>query len=356
MKQRAKNTSPEACRLIGWVFLSALLLAMHAPVRADDTVTPLFRNSQTITVEISGPLKEIARQAPRSTDPHPATLVANGETHQITLAARGVSRRQRESCHFPPLRIKFQEKPGKSSLFSKQGSIKLVTHCRENARYEQIAMREYATYRLYNIFTPESLKVRMVRVIYRNGQSPYSERYGFFIEDIDDAARRLGGKEIDVVKVASNSLNAAAAARYSLFQYMIGNTDWAMIAGPAGSDCCHNSKLVGAGKNVRSDLIPIPYDFDGTGLVNAPYARPSERVPIRSVKRRYYRGFCKWNSGVKQIASTFLEKRGAVTAEIESIRELNAASKKQMLSYLSGFYQAIEAPDTMNKKVLKTCR
>ncbi len=282
--------------------------------------------------------------------------MANGETHQIDLSARGVSRRQRAACLFPPLRIRIKEKPDATSLFFKQRSIKLVTHCRDNDRYEQIAMREHATYRLYNLFTPESLKVRLVRVTYRDGEKVEAQRLGFLIEDIDDAARRLGGKEIDVPKTSSSALNTSAAARYSLFQYMIGNTDWAMIAGPSGSDCCHNSKLIGANKQARSDLTPVPYDFDGTGLVNAPYARPSERVPIKSVRRRYYRGFCKHNAAVKQAAPTFLAKRAAVTVEIGSVEGLDSGSRKQILDYLDGFYQDIATPEMLDKKLLKTCR
>ncbi len=340
----------------GILLLATLLLAFPSPALADDKVTPLFRDSAVLAMEISGPVKKIARQAPNSTAPHPATLAANGETHAINLSARGVSRRQRDACRFPPLRIRIQEKPSESSLFHKQRSLKLVTHCRDNESYEQIAMREYTTYRLYNLFTPESLKVRLVRVTYRDGGDVEAQRMGFLIEDIDDAARRLGGKEIDVARVKSAALNADDAARYALFQYMIGNTDWAMIAGPAGSDCCHNSKLVGAGKEARSDLTPVPYDFDGTGLVNAPYAEPSERVPIRSVRTRYYRGFCKHNAQVKQIAPTFLAKRDAVMAEIATTEGPSDASRKQMSRYIEGFFKDIATPASVEKKLLKTCR
>ncbi len=356
MDKRAGRICCGADQLISRAIIFALFLLVQTPAHAEGPVTPLFRDNDTLTVEINGPLKEIARRAPFSTDPHDGTLIARGETHQIRLSARGVSRRQRAACRFPPLKVKFLEKPDPSSLFYKQGSIKLVTHCRDNDRYEQIAMREYTTYKLYNLLTPESLKVRLVRIQYRDGQKIYAERYGFFIEDIDDAARRLDGKEIDVDRVSSKSLDAAAAARYSLFQYMIGNPDWAMIAGPAGSDCCHNSKLVGADKNARSNLTPIPYDFDNAGIVDAPYALPSERIPIKTVKQRYYRGFCRMNSEVKRIVPMFLSIRNKVEVEIGAVEGLKAASKKQMLGYLDGFYRQIAAADLIEKKILKTCR
>ena len=245
----------------------------------------------------------------------------------------------------------------KTRCSTNRASIKLVTHCRDDDRYEQVILREYAAYRLYNLFTPQSLKVRLARLRYRDGEKLIAERYGFFIEDIDDAARRLGGKEIDIARTSIASLNVQAAARYSLFQYMIGNTDWAMIAGPSGSkDCCHNSKLVGANKAARTNLIPIPYDFDHAGVVNAPYAAPSDRVPIRSVRQRYYRGFCRMNQTVKQEAAKFSARRADVEGEIASISVLSAGSRKQMQSYLGQFFEQLQSADTIDKKLFKTCR
>jgi len=49
-----------------------------------------------------------------------------------------------------------------------------------------------------------------------------------------------------VRRISASQLDAAAAARYAVFEYMISNLDWAMTAGPAGADCCHNARLMGA--------------------------------------------------------------------------------------------------------------
>lgn len=339
-----------------FLLVVGLICFASVPAQAKGRVTPLFASDEVLTVQLSGPIRAIAKRASRSTEPQSATLQASGETHGINLSARGVSRRKRENCVFPPLRIRFTEKPAKSSLFHKQRSIKLVTHCKDKDRNEQVLLREYATYRLYNLFTPESLKVRLARLQYRDGDKLVAERYGFFIEDIDDAARRLGGKEIDIPRTSVGAINDQAAARYTLFQYMIGNTDWAMIAGPPGSDCCHNSKLVGQNKTARSNLIPIPYDFDNAGIVNAPYAVPSNALPIRSVRQRYYRGYCRINNAVKQAAPAFLDRRSAVESEIASIKVLSDGSKTQMRDYLKEFFAHIQNADMIDSKLFKNCR
>ena len=338
------------------LLVGGLACIATAPAHANDRTTSLFAIDDVLEVELSGPIRMIAKRASRSTDPQDAVLQANGETHRIALSARGVSRRKRENCVFPPLRIKFAEKPPASSLFHKQGSIKLVTHCKDEDRNEQVMLREYATYRLYNLFTPESLKVRIAKIRYRDGDTIVAERFGFFIEDIDDAARRLGGEEIDVERTSVTALNVPAAARYTLFQYMIGNTDWAMIAGPPGSDCCHNSKLVGQNKTVRTNLIPVPYDFDNSGIVNAPYAVPSNLLPIRSVRQRYYRGHCQMNDVVRQAIPAFLAQRADVENEINSISVLSEDSQTQMRGYLEEFFEQVQSPDTIANKLFKNCR
>lgn len=319
-------------------------------------VTPLFDDDSIIEVTLTGPVKSIARRAQRSTKPHAARLDAAGESHAITLAARGKSRRERDKCRFPPLRIAFPEKPGEQSLFYRQGRIKLVTHCRNVDAAEQTILREYAAYRLYNRVTPESLRVRLARIRYVDDGEVVATRLGFFIEDGDDAARRLGMKEIDTGDIPVASLDQGDAARYAMFQYMIGNTDWSMVIGPEKSDCCHNSRLFGDGKSARTALTPVPYDFDAAGLVDAIYAEPNERLKTRSVKTRVYRGFCAFNALLPAEADRMRKLRPQLEAEITATPYASAATKQEMLSYLAGFYEDIDSPEIFQARLTGRCR
>ena len=218
-----------------------LAIAVASPALAKGGVTPLFADSAPLAVTISGPVNAIVRAAQRSTDPQDATLVANGETHAIALSARGVSRRRDENCKFPPLSVLFKTKPADSSLFDGQKRMKLVTHCRPEARFDQYVLKEYAAYRLYNQLTDKSLKVRLARIRYEDAGKLVAERMGFFIEDVDDAASRLGKKKIESSGIPASALDREDTARYTLFQYLIGNLDWVMTHGPQANDCCHNS-------------------------------------------------------------------------------------------------------------------
>ena len=39
-------------------------------------------------------------------------------------------------------------------------------------------------------------------------------------------------------------------------------------------------------------LLAIPYDFDMSGFVHTPYARPETGLGIDDVRQRLYQGFC----------------------------------------------------------------
>jgi hypothetical protein len=334
-----------------------IALAAAGPAAAQGEVTPLFAEDAPLAVTLTGPIGDIVRRADRSTDPVPAKLTAAGETHAIQLSARGVSRRASKNCQFPPLLVRMNEKPAATSLFAKQGRIKLVTHCRRAKDFDRLVLREYAAYRLYNVLTPKSLRVRLARVRYVDDDGKLmDERWGFFIEDIDDAARRFGGKEIDVPGVPAAALAGEEAARYVLFQYMIGNLDWDMSTGPAGEACCHNSKLVGAKAEAREALLPVPYDFDFSGFVNAPYAVSPPEVPVFSVRMRYYRGLCRHNAQVQATLPAFRSARPQLEAVVASVPELTARDRADMVSYLAGFYQDIATDESVQKKLLRTCR
>lgn len=343
--------------------MTALLgfaILFTSTARADEP-KPLFQNDDVISIRIEGPFKQLLRKAKSSTDPYPATLVvdgANPEQHAIMLSARGNSRRSRGLCTFPPLRVEFSEKPGDDSLFDGQKRLKLVTHCKGASAYQQYYLLEYTAYKLLNVLTPNSLNVRMADIAYieeKNGKTNI-ERMGFFIEDTDDAAKRIGMKEIDLPDITVEQIAPTSAAQYALFQYMIGNLDWSMHNGPAGNDCCHNTKLIGATKDAQGEFIPVPYDFDYSGLVDTPYAVAPPGMRIDSVRKRRYRGFCRHNDEVRAQAALFRENRDALNAAIQSVPGLNDRNKKSSIKYLDRFFNDIEDDDKLNRRLFSVCR
>jgi hypothetical protein len=334
-------------------FLAVAFLAGHAQAGQP---TPLFASDETIDIAITGPINELVRKAAKSTDPYPATLSYGEETHAIELSARGKSRRE-TNCKFPPLRVKFTEKPPEGSLFRKQGTLKLVTHCRASASFQQYYLLEYAAYRMYNVLTPASYRVRLANVSYVNDNGKLvARRIGFFIEDIDDLADRVDMNEVEVPEVTVAQHDPAAAARAILFWHMIGNHDWSMLAGAPGEDCCHNGKLIGASKTATSGLVYVPYDFDYSGFVDAPYAVPPDAIPIRNVRMRYFRSWCSINDAVRAQAALFRAKKDAVYAAVDETPGLTASKRKKAARYLDGFFAQIADDAAVERNVIAKCR
>lgn len=320
---------------------------------------PLFASNDLIHLTIKAPFGTIIRGAVPAETAQPGTLTVAGpkaETLAVTLAPRGITRRKKDVCPFPPLAVAFPEKPPKGSLFQGQKKLKLVTHCKPSPAFQQYVLLEYAAYKLYNVLTPQSFNARLAQIDYVDASGkPLTTRLGFFIEDGDDMAARNGmveEKMPDRIPIAT--LDAKAAVRYALFQNMISNLDWAMNAGPTGAGCCHNARLIGP-KGATTNIIPVPYDFDYSGLVDAPYAVPPAQIQVANVRTRRWRGFCRHNAEVEPLAAAMLAEQGRLVAVIDSIPDLDSGTRTKARNFLGGFFQQIASKAEIEDKLLKNC-
>jgi len=345
--------------------LACLALCTAALGTAAHAQTPLFSADTELQLIIEGPLNTLIREAPRSTDPHPATvtLVGAGEPSrfEIELSARGLSRRTRGNCTMPPLRLDFDGDALSGSVLQGQNRIKLVTRCRTGAVFEQVNAHEYLAYRLYNEITPLSYRVRPVRVTYRDteGRRREETQLNFLVEDIDDVAdrNRLVALEVQSNEVRISQLDGQAAARFALFQYMISNLDWDMLfARPDADDCCHNSKLLAASQEARTSIIPVPYDFDSSGLADAPYAGVPESLPVRNVRQRLWRGYCRHNAELPAAIAHFQSRREAINAVIASEPRLSESRRQSTRRYIDEFFELIADPARVDSQLIRRCR
>jgi len=334
--------------LIALGLSTAATAALAAPPK------PLFADDQPIHIAIKGPISRFASSEDRK-NTFPATITSGADILPAQLSPRGITRLRKDTCDFPPMRVDFTGTPPATSIFAGQNRLKLVTHCQSNPGFQQYVLLEYATYRLYNLLSPMSFRVRLAQVDYLedSGKTGVS-RLGFFIEDLGDVAHRNDMKEAQVgARIPVTNLNPSDAARFAVFQYMISNLDWAMQAGPEGDACCHNSRLISA--NATPPWATVPYDFDYSGLVDAPYAAPPEGISVSSVKIRRYRGFCRHNAEALKAAGDIRVQKAAMMAVFTQIPQMAEGTRKKATAFLERSFNDIATDDAVTKNLLKTC-
>jgi len=348
-------------RFAAFVSLIVFLLIASSPIAAEtDKPAKIFDDAGEMKVTLSGPWNTIRRNVEKDVL-YPTQLTytgADGSQHTINVkvAPRGISRRLKV-CKFPPLKIHFDKKALKGTEFRGNKSLKLVTYCDTNSKYEQYYVKEFLVYRIYNLITELSFRVKPMMIEYidseKDGQS--ITRFGFLIEDLDDVAKRNDLKKLNMAEVPYKQLDRVTTSDFSLFQYMIGNLDWAATSGPKKDECCHNSRLIGAGE----DQVPkygVPYDFDASGLVNAHYAAPPEGLRMRNIRQRLYRGFCPFNDSLPQTVALFNKKKTDFLALFENDGHLNDRIRKDAIGYIEDFYEIINDPKNFEKKIIDKCR
>jgi len=149
--------------------------------------------------------------------------------------------------------------------------------------------------------------------------------------------------------VAIQQIEPGSAARFAVFEYMISNYDWSMRAGPAGTECCHNGRLMSSGAPGEL-LTAVPYDFDYSGLVDAPYAVPPEGLPINDVRQRNYRGYCMHLSQARGLAAQLSSRRGEFLGLFAIIPGLSPGTQAKAAGYLQGFFGDVDSG-----KIFRSC-
>jgi hypothetical protein len=124
-----------------------------------------------------------------------------------------------------------------------------------------------------------SVRARLVKVAFRDRHVEETRRpvWCLLVEHEEQVAARLHGKIMENYNLPSDSLYTEQVALNAMFQYMIGNTDWDLST-------FRNVYLLkpANGEKIR----PIPYDFDFSGFVSAPYSSANAATGLKNVKER----------------------------------------------------------------------
>jgi hypothetical protein len=326
---------------IRFLLLAGLFAAIGAvPAQAQSIFDQLYRDGEVLRISIETDLDALINERPGE-EAVPATFVytaANKQklTEEIKVSARGKFRRR--VCGFPPVRLNFSKSSlRQQGLSPKFDKLKLVTHCLDDRSASQDnVLKEYLIYKLYNELTPYSLRAQLVRVDYIDSQKnlPRIRRYGIILEDPDELALRMGGKECkECYNLGEEQIDAGLENLMCVFQYMIGNTDWSLAM-------VRNIKLIERADGI---VVPVPFDFDFAGFVNASYALPNADYGLLSTKQRAFLGRESTWSAMAPTLEAFAEKKAVFLQIIRRARLLSYDGRTECTAYLESFYREIEA-------------
>jgi hypothetical protein len=329
--------------------------AKEAPAQVDlvpHEAAPIFTADQPLSFTLTANFGRLRRDKNQNPPWRAATITvadSAGGNVEIPLKVRTRGIWRLNNCDFPPLRLDFAKSTVKHSLFARLDKPKLVTHCKDNDDYEQWLLEEMQLYRVYNQLTRYSHRVRLARITYAdsgNGKV-VATRYGFIEEEPTALAHRVGGMLMSGQGAGPSDLDSRMAAVFSVFQYMIGNTDWS-VAGQ------HNVELI---TSDSGNYVPIAYDFDFSGAVNTRYATPDSRLGIRRVRDRLYRGYCLPNEVYAPVFALFKAQKDSIYALYrDPIGQLLKGDRaKETLSYFDDFYQTIGDQREAKREIIERC-
>lgn len=297
-----------------------------------------WEGEDILKVTIKGDLASVINNK-KSADYQPIEIswkTSNGTKVETVAKIRVRGKYRRRVCGFPPLKIKFKkDRLAHLGYTPDFNSLKLVTHCLDDDKVaaNENVLQEYLIYKMYEEVTDNSFRTQLVEVTYIDESGEYGNitRYGFFIEKKSELAQRMGGKSVQQFNTDRNLVMEQDEVNMALFQYMIGNEDWSV-------SMHKNNALI----QVNANFVPVPYDFDFSGVVAAKYARLVPQHGLSHITDRIYLGYPVDNKVLLKTINAFRAKQSNFANIINNQEGLSKRSKRELISYINSFFDIVD--------------
>jgi hypothetical protein len=314
-------------------------------------VTALFLDEKPLEIKLAISIKGV-KAITNDTIYTPAMMhFKSGDSwDSIAISVRARGNFRRKECSYPPLRIKIKKDDAKGTVFEGNKSLKLVLPCKQ-AKDNALIMKEYIAYQMDEPITKYTFNTRLLTIDFTDQagkKSKSSAITGFFIEDDDLVAKRYDGKVVEDLKLHPKLLEEKNSIRHDIFQYMIANTDWS-------TTFLHNAKVIQLKES--KEYIPLAYDFDMAGFVDAPYAVVNESLNIANVRERLFRGFCRSEDAFQSVRKEFIENEGAIKAVLMRYQnDFDPREFSGMVKYMDEFFDTMKSDKKFKTEIIDQCR
>lgn len=316
----------------------------------------LFQDETPISMKWKYSEKDMRKQTNDSTflDCQLSYQQEDGSWNSLDVQVRARGNWRQENCFLTPVKLQIKKEQRKGTLFEGNKELKMVLPCRNNEQGQDYVLREYMAYKLYEAISPFHFKTRRVSLEFTDDRGKKEKSYqleAFLIEDTKEVADRSNAKRLKR-NVHPQQQDDFVCTQNDYFQFMIGNTDYSLAYQ-------HNEKLLFV-ENMNA--IPVPYDFDMCGLVNASYAVVSqiqgETLPITDVTQRLYRGFERPPGVYEQVREYYLSNKDAILAKAEALQPefRNPKQYDEARAYILEFFDILENKTDFKNKIVDKAR
>jgi hypothetical protein len=348
-------------------FILCCAIAVSSGTALADAADPLLFESDSV-LELTMPVDFDSLCRPSETpdcDYTPTVFTyrdaaGHEQTVPISIRRRDGWRAQKTNCQVPTLFVRFAGEDTKGTPFEGQSTLAMTSHCGKGISRDQTESRtlpdafesyvgnEHLGYRIYNLVTENSLKVRFVRIRYAHPEDSRRDfiRNAFFSEHFESLAARRGAELLPQGSFDASKLDLEALDRLSLFNYMIGNTDWSVPEQ-------NNVILL---RFPGGQHVPVIYDLDMSGLVNAFYASPAPGLPIANVKQRYYQGYCHPETDWDALFANFIDLEENVKTMLADSPGLGRGDRRTSGVYLDTFFETLDSRKASNSRIIEACQ
>jgi hypothetical protein len=343
--------------------LTTLALILSTPLLGQDEVPSfedtlevyqdLFGIREPLTLTLKFNIKEFQKTKSKG-NYHPAELTCHVTEsfevkHDVRVKSRGEFRKG--WCIYPPIWLNIRLAGIEAEDLEDVTKVKVVTRCRSQSGYENYVLREYLVYQIFNLLSPYSFNTRLVRLKYidTGRKDKVTEDWGFIIEPENMMAERNNAMAIKNDRLSLATVNKDWMDKVAYFNYMIGMCDYSVTGR-------HNLKILTLKEYGTTGFIPIPYDFDYTGLVDASYATPGEDLGITTVRERYYLGACRSEEVHEKTIQWLASYQDEIKDLILNFEYMDESERVEMVEYIESYYKSSESKGFIKRSIQPTCR
>jgi len=318
-------------------------------------VSPLFNDTNPLKIRLSYSKKNLLTHTNDSTYIKSSFSYQSEEgpfkTVEMSVRARGDYRRL--NCYYLPLWFKISKDDSRGTLFEEDKKLKLVLPCLKSGKSNDHVIKELIAYKIYEVVSPYHFETKMVYMTLnedKNNKLLSHDLIGFFIQN-DKKIASLNKGSVIKRQIHPKVQDPINATRNDFFQFMIGNTDYSLAYQ-------HNEKLF----IINKKLIPVPYDFDMSGIVNVSYAVVSriqnQSLPISTVTIRLYRGFDREEKVMQAVRQEYLSNESKIYDIVDRYESYFQDPKefKEARNYLKGFFKILKDDKKFSNTILKKTR